>query len=165
MKLNLFNTDNIRSGVILLLLPILFYNCTFKNKKEKEILSAKLIYSIRAGILNDAGAVVDTIPNKRWDTIIINKYENIKKLQNIISNSDRYYGFIKMPIKFRLIVNYEDSEKKLFISGNYYKLVPDLEYYKPGSEKENKQDEVKYYESKENINTFCKELIKEYSKE
>lgn len=157
--------NKIGIGVIFLLLPILFYNCTSKNKTEKEIISAELIYSIQARILNEEGAVVDTIPNKRWDTITINKYENIKKLQNIISNSDRYYGFIKMPIKFRLIVNYEDSEKKIFVSGNYYKLVPDLEYYKPGSEKENKQNEVKYYESKENIDMFCKELIKEYSKE
>lgn len=135
-------------GIIFLLLPILFYSCTSENKKQKEIVSAKLIYSIRAGILNDEGARIDTFSAKQRDrdTILINRKEDVDKLQEIISHSTEYTGFWKAFFKYHLIIHYNDSTEKLSITGGFYKSGE------------------KVFTAKENLGDFCRDLISKYSK-
>lgn len=100
--------------IIFLLLSISFFSCAFESSErgEKEIVSAELVYSIRARIMDDQGAVIDTFSSvRKKDTIAINKKEDLKKLEEIISKSRSYDDIWKAALKYRLIVHYKDSEE------------------------------------------------------
>lgn len=133
---------------IFLLLTISFFSCAFESRErgEKEIVSAELVYSIRARIMDDRGVVIDTSSSlRRKDTIAINKKEDLKKLEEIISRSRSYDGIWKAALKYRLIVHYKDSEEELFIYNDFYRAGE------------------KVYRTKDNLGDFCRDLISKNS--
>lgn len=142
--------------IFFLLLAIFFFGCTNKEKQKetvserKEILSAELIYFTKIPMSINEFGKVDTVFTMKTDTIFIKQKDELKVLVDFFSNSSIATDVLVFPAKYHLIVHYKDSDKdkKYLLLNNYYKSIPDLEFYK----------------STKNIGPYCEELIAKYSK-